>query len=88
MTRIRRKSTDFSKSNTCRAYLKIWRDQFKDQNFSIQIFDVVGHSVYEKDHITNEDVLAIETSNLSSGIYLFRITNSETSIVQRLVVNH
>lgn len=71
-----------------RAYLKIWRDQFGLQDFSVEIFDITGKTVYSKISLPVDDVFAIETSQFLNGLYLIKISNGQFTTTKRMVVSH
>lgn len=78
----------FPNPSNDRSYLKIWRDKSNHQDFSIQIINLIGQIVYETKNILLNDVFAIDTSQLSPGTYIFKVSNSEIVLTQKLVVCH
>ena len=55
-------------------------------NLKVSLFDITGKLVYKKKHNLNEDgKLIIKLNNLSSGIYLINLSNSEIKYFTKLI---
>ncbi len=50
------------------------------------ITDLLGANVIQKSIYTDEKIIKINTTNLSSGVYLLIITQGETKFVKRIIV--
>ncbi len=56
-------------------------------NILIQIFNSIGQEIINTKYIT-EHLIEINTSQLSNGFYLIKITYGESEGLQKIVVNH
>lgn len=71
-----------------RAYIKIWREQFKSKLFTAELMDATGKVIISTTPLGDDDSIAIDTSELSSGLYLLRVTNGEITTSKRLIIAH
>ncbi len=55
----------------------------KSSGCNIEILDIIGRVLYQNDFTTG--ILQINTSNLKSGIYLVKISNSNKTNILRVV---
>lgn len=55
-----------------------------NDDFSIQIFSIIGQKVYEIEHTRNT---AVTTPSLQKGLYFVRITKDSKSITKKLEIN-
>ena len=55
-------------------------------NLTVSLFDIAGKLVYNRKHNLNEDgKLVLKLNNLSSGIYLINLSNSEIKYFTKLI---
>jgi ELWxxDGT repeat protein len=71
-----------------RAYIKIWREQFRNPFFTAELIDMTGKIVVSTTPLGDDDSIAIDTSELSSGLYLLRVSNGEITTSKRLIIAH
>lgn len=82
------KNDEFSIScypNPCKHSTAIYFTIPKNKKAKLDIYNLSGQKVSEYD-ITNKMKLILETNNLTSGIYLYKISTNEISCTKKLIV--
>ena len=65
-----------------------WDNSNNTDNLVIQILDLSGHIVYTNTVANSTQNLEINTSELSSGLYIIQIQNNALMGVQKLMIQH
>ncbi len=58
----------------------------RTDNIEIKIIDITGKTVFVNNYKNMEATIIINTSELSDGIYFIKISNTETTKVQKLII--
>jgi hypothetical protein len=56
-----------------------------NKNCQLQLFDLLGNSVYANSF--SQELVTINTNRFNNGVYIYKLANSNSSSVGRLVVN-
>ena len=56
-----------------------------NENTNVQIFDLLGNLVYNNTYSKN--IVNVNTSNFTNGVYIYKLTSDKNSAVGRLVIN-
>jgi len=56
-----------------------------NKNCQLQLFDLLGNSVYANSF--SQELITINTNRFNNGVYIYKLANSNSSSVGRLVVN-
>lgn len=56
-----------------------------NENTNVQIFDLLGNLVYNSTY--SKDIVNVNTSNFTNGVYIYKLTSDKNSAVGRLVIN-
>ena len=56
-----------------------------NENTNVQIFDLLGNLVYKSTY--SKDILMVNTSNFTNGVYIYKLSSDKNSAVGRLVIN-
>tara|TARA_B100000780_G_scaffold260923_1_gene212999 strand:+ start:1949 stop:2740 length:792 start_codon:yes stop_codon:yes gene_type:complete len=56
-----------------------------NENTNVQIFDLLGNLVYKSTY--SKDILMVNTSNFTNGVYIYKLSSDKNSVVGRLVIN-
>ncbi len=74
----------YIKNNPTSQYLEIyWEDDFFDKNYQISIFDIHGNRVMT--HFQKRGHLNLSVSHLSSGLYVFEVTNNQRRVTGKFI---
>ncbi len=73
----------FDKSTTIRF------SSTKSQMFTFEVFDMVGNKVEmsQFEAIAGVNQIIFDRKNLKDGVYLFKLTSGQNSIVKRMIIN-
>ena len=56
-----------------------------NKDCQLQLFDLLGNSVYANSF--SQELITINTNRFNNGVYIYKLANSNSSSVGRLVVN-
>jgi hypothetical protein len=73
-------------SNPCRGNLAILLDGYDGEQFQINMFDLMGRSVYEDRQTCHFSFLLLDTATLSVGVYMLRLLNEDHSTFFKVMV--
>ncbi len=60
----------------------------KDTNINIQIFDITGRLMYQKDTKTGYDDITINTENYQNGLYLINVISDNSRFTEKIMILH
>jgi ligand-binding sensor domain-containing protein len=76
--------------NPVSDFLRIRITNHKQKPLILEIFNIYGQLLFKRKYYTEENVLwdEIDMSNLSSGLYLFRVTQDHIKDIEKIAVSH
>jgi hypothetical protein len=74
--------------NPTASVLNVSIYQTISQNTKVQLFNVSGQQIIEKNLPEGEVATQLETSNLPDGIYLLKVSNLNGFATKRVMVKH
>jgi hypothetical protein len=73
-------------ANPCRGNLAILLDGYEGEQFQINMFDLMGRSVYEERQACHSSSLLLNTATLPVGVYMLRLLNEGHSTFFKVMV--
>jgi hypothetical protein len=56
-------------------------------NIKVQLFDLQGRKVIDKNYTANKQVLKLDVSELYNGLYFYNIKTSSENITGKIIIN-
>lgn len=71
--------------NPCKDELKVWYDSRDINKLSYQLFDAMGRKILEQKVEVSSDVISVNTSGFSSGVYCLKLLTDKGTFTKKVV---
>ena len=56
--------------------------------YNIEIYNAIGQKVMAQKRSLTQNKIILQTSSLTNGIYILRITDGSSKLTKKIVINH
>jgi len=72
--------------NPAKDKFEVWSSEFKAGSATIELYDLNGRKLLEKQIPSGTEKFELDVSGLNSGVYMCRVTIDNKSVTKKLII--